>query len=116
MQAYYLLFKVEQRGYEGFSMELEKMDIEHLIVASQMISEQIGGTPVSLLSYQKLEEVEGVSNYLVKGITADQEVVWIQCSVKGGIDSIEKVAEIKAFMQQQMELENVEVLGWEEVI
>lgn len=115
MQAYYLLFKIREE-FEGFSMELEKMDIENLMVASQMISEQIGGTPVSLLSYQKLEEVEGVSNYLVKGITEDQEVVWIQCSVKGGIDSIEKVAEIKAFMQQQMELENVEVLDWEEVI
>lgn len=116
MQAYYLLFKTREEEFEGFSMELEKMDIENLMVASEVISEQIGGIPVSLLSYQKLEEVEGVPNYLVKGITKDQEVVWIQCSVKGGISSIEKVAEIKAFMQQQMELENVEVLGWEEVI
>lgn len=115
MKDLYVICKIGN-SFGCFSMKVEEMNLNTVEEISAVIAEQNENQPVRLLSYQVLEEAKTGKNqfYLFKGLDADtNEILWSECYVTGGIDSIEKIKAIKDFMSDNFKVENYEVISWE---
>lgn len=115
MKEIYVFCKIGNH-YGSYSLEVKEMNLDTVEQVSAVIAERNDNQSVRLLNYHLLEEtMEGKNQfYLIKGLDAEKnEILWSECYVTGGIDSIEKVKAIKDYMSDKFNVSNYEVISWE---
>lgn len=117
-QDHYFLFKVNGEYYP-YSLPVVPVNKQVLLdVVTHMQAEafpQVSSEAISIETYLPFVSVEGTVTYLIQYVKSNEVVKqWTELQVEGGLNTIDKVAEVVGFLLNEHDLQDGEivVLGW----
>lgn len=117
-QDYYFLFKVNEEYYP-YSLPVVPVNKQVLqdVVTHMQASAflQVPTEAISIETCLPFIGVEGAATYLIQYVKSNEVVKqWTELQVEGGLNTIDKVAEVVGFLLNEHDLQDGEivVLGW----
>lgn len=117
-QDHYFLFKVNGEYYP-YSLPVVPVNKQVLLdVVTHMQAEvfpQVSSEAISIETYLPFVSVEGTVTYLIQYVKSNEVVKqWTELQIEGGLNTIDKVAEVVGFLLNEHDLQDGEivVLGW----
>ena len=117
-QDHYFLFKVngEYYPYSLPVVPVNKQVLQDVITHMQAEAfPQVSSEAISIETYLPFVSVEGTVTYLIQYVKSNEVVKqWTELQVEGGLNTIDKVAEVVGFLLNEHDLQDGEivVLGW----
>ena len=117
-QDYYFLFKVngEYYPYSLPVVPVNKQVLQDVVTHMQATAfPQVPIEAISIETYLPFVSVEGTVTYLIQYVKSNEVVKqWTELQVEGGLNTIDKVAEVVGFLLNEHDLQDGEivVLGW----
>ena len=117
-QDHYFLFKVngEYYPYSLPVVPVNKQVLQDVITHMQASAfPQVPSEAISIETYLPFASVEGTVTYLIQYVKSNEVVKqWTELQVEGGLNTIDKVAEVVGFLLNEHSLQDGEivVLGW----